>query len=67
MDKFHGQGGPEREQGLGSGVIVNSDGYLLTNNHVVADASDVEVFTQNRKKFKAKVLGTQPLTDTAVI
>lgn len=63
------QQGPqsEREYGLGSGVIVNSDGYLLTNNHVVADASDVEVFTQDRKKFKAKVIGTDPRTDIAVI
>src|SRR5215469_5272184 len=59
--------GTEREQGLGSGVIVNSDGYLLTNNHVVADASDVEVFTQGRNKFRAKVIGTDPRTDIAVI
>ncbi|MGB2624653.1 MAG: DegQ family serine endoprotease [Candidatus Acidiferrum sp.] len=57
----------EREQSLGSGVIVNADGYILTNNHVVADASDVEVFTQDRKKFKAKVIGTDPRTDIAVI
>jgi serine protease Do len=59
--------GPEREFGLGSGVIVNGDGYILTNNHVVAEASDVEVFTQDQKKFKAKVVGTDPLTDIAVL
>ncbi len=57
----------EREHSLGSGVIVNPDGYILTNNHVVASASDVEVFTQNNKKFKAKVVGTDPRTDIAVL
>ena len=61
--------GPQtrREHSLGSGVIVNSDGYILTNNHVVSGASDVEVFTQNRMKFKAKVIGTDPRTDVAVL
>jgi serine protease Do len=57
----------EREYGLGSGVIVNANGYILTNNHVVSGASDVEVFTQDQKKFKAKVIGTDPLTDVAVV
>jgi serine protease Do len=57
----------EREYSLGSGVIVNPDGYILTNNHVVSEASDVEVFTQDRKKFKAKIIGTDPRTDIAVL
>lgn len=57
----------EREYSLGSGVILNSDGYVLTNNHVVAGASDVEVFTQDRRKYKAKVIGTDPRTDIAVL
>ncbi|HUN83911.1 MAG TPA: DegQ family serine endoprotease [Terracidiphilus sp.] len=57
----------EREHSLGSGVIVNPDGYILTNNHVVAGASDVEVFTQNRKQYKAKVIGTDPRTDIALL
>ncbi len=57
----------EREYSLGSGVIVNPDGYILTNNHVVSGASDVEVFTQDRKKYKAKIIGTDPRTDIAVL
>ena len=50
----------QHEYSLGSGVIVNPDGYMLTNNHVVSGASDVEVSTQNHKEFKAKVIGTDP-------
>ncbi|MGC1268041.1 MAG: Do family serine endopeptidase [Candidatus Acidiferrum sp.] len=57
----------EREYSLGSGVIVNPNGYLLTNNHVVSGASDIEVFTQDKKKFKAKVVGTDSRTDIAVL
>jgi serine protease Do len=57
----------ERESSLGSGIIVTADGYILTNNHVVSGASDVEVLTPDRKKFKAKVIGTDPRTDVAVL
>src|SRR5579883_2521042 len=57
----------ERQYSLGSGVIVNPDGYIITNNHVVSGATDVEVFTQDKKKFKAKVVGTDPRTDVAVL
>jgi serine protease Do len=57
----------EREYSLGSGVIVNPDGYILTNNHVVSGASDIEVFTQDKKKFRAKIIGTDPRTDVAVL
>jgi serine protease Do len=57
----------EREYSLGSGVIVNPEGYILTNNHVVSGASDIEVFTQNKKKFHAKLVGTDPRTDVAVL
>jgi serine protease Do len=57
----------EREQSLGSGVIVNPDGYILTNNHVISGASDIEVFTQDNKKFRAKLVGTDPRSDVAVL
>ena len=57
----------ETEHSLGSGVIVNPDGYILTNNHVVAGASDVEVFTTTRRQYKANVIGTDPRTDIAVL
>jgi serine protease Do len=57
----------EREYSLGSGVIVNPDGYILTNNHVVSGASDIEVFTQDKNKFRAKLIGTDPRTDVAVL
>ena len=57
----------QREYSLGSGVIINSNGYILTNNHVVAGASDVEVFTQDRRKYRAKVIGTDQRADIAVL
>jgi serine protease Do len=56
-----------REGGLGSGVIVSSDGYILTNNHVVDGATDVRVTLPDRREFKAKVIGTDAKTDIAVI
>lgn len=57
----------EREHAPGSGVIVNSDGYILTNNHVVSGASDIQVFARDKKQFKAKVIGTDPRTYIAVV
>ena len=57
----------ERESSLGSGVIITQDGYIVTNNHVIAGASDIEVFTQDRKKYKGRLVGTDPRTDIAVV
>jgi len=64
-----GQGQPRRQQGQasGSGVIISKDGYIVTNNHVVQDADEVEVVMTDKRSFKAKVIGTDPLTDLAVI
>lgn len=55
------------QQGYGSGVIVSQDGYVLTNNHVVADADRVIVKTQDKVEYPAKVVGTDPKTDVAVL
>jgi serine protease Do len=68
-DNF-GQFGIPREQrqhALGSGVIVSADGYIVTNNHVIAKATDVEVMLSDKRTFKAKVIGADPRTDVAVI
>jgi serine protease Do len=65
---FGPPGNDERkEQGLGSGVIVSSDGYIVTNNHVVADASKIKVTTYDKREFDAEVVGTDPKTDLALI
>ncbi len=58
---------PREQKGGGSGVIISADGYILTNNHVVEDATEVTVNLLDRRKFDAKVIGTDPLTDLAVI
>jgi serine protease Do len=55
------------QRGVGSGVIVSQDGYLLTNNHVVDGADEVKVALQDGRKLTAKVIGTDPQTDVAVL
>jgi serine protease DegQ len=57
----------ERQASLGSGVIVSPQGYILTNNHVVAEADEIEVALADGRKVIAKVVGTDPETDLAVI
>jgi serine protease Do len=65
---FHGlPRKPEVERGTGSGFIVSSDGYILTNNHVVENAEKVTVRLFDRREFTAKVIGADPLTDVAVV
>jgi serine protease Do len=58
---------PQYEHGLGSGVIISPDGYIVTNNHVVEGATDIRVTMTDRRVLKAKLVGTDPLTDLAVI
>jgi serine protease Do len=58
---------PRVEHDLGSGVIISPDGYIVTNNHVVDGATDIRVTMSNRQVFSAKLIGTDPLTDLAVI
>jgi len=58
---------PQIEHGMGSGVVISPDGYIVTNNHVVEGAVDIRVTTSNRRVMKAKLVGTDPLTDLAVL
>src|SRR6059036_536685 len=58
---------PQVEQGSGSGFIVSADGFILTNNHVVAGADKVTIRLYDKREFIAKVVGTDPNTDVAVI
>jgi len=58
---------PRRQGGLGSGVIVSADGYLLTNNHVVDGAEKVRVELQDKRSFTARVVGTDAASDLAVL
>lgn len=57
----------QRLQGLGSGVLVNKDGYILTNHHVIQNADDIKVTLYDKREFEAKLVGTDPLTEVAVI
>ena len=59
--------GPIPEQGLGTGFLLNKEGQILTNNHVIKDARQIEVTLANKKKYKAQIVGTDPSHDLAVI
>jgi serine protease Do len=81
FSQFFGQGGPQFghgmpgqgpgqrqiQHGIGSGVIISPDGYIVTNNHVVDGAMEVRVTLHDRRSFPAKVIGTDKLTDLAVV
>lgn len=60
-------GPPQPQVGFGSGVIISKDGYIITNNHVVAGASEVSVTLNNNKEYSATVIGGDPQTDIALI
>lgn len=69
MDFIYGsRGGQQQEQiGTGSGVIISEDGYIVTNNHVIKDASELEVTLNNNKVYKAKLIGTDSKMDIALL
>jgi serine protease Do len=56
-----------RENSLGSGVIVSADGYIITNNHVIAKADEIKVLLNDKREFAGKIVGTDPKTDLAVV
>ncbi|MBL0172832.1 MAG: trypsin-like peptidase domain-containing protein [Gemmatimonadaceae bacterium] len=58
---------PRQQRGEGSGFILSSDGYIITNNHVVADADQVQILLSDGRSFKARVVGTDSTTDVAVV
>ncbi|MFY7665425.1 trypsin-like peptidase domain-containing protein [Flavobacterium sp.] len=69
MEFFYGyRGGQQQEQiGTGSGVIISEDGYIVTNNHVIKDASELEITLNNNETYKAKVIGTDSKMDIALL
>jgi len=69
MEYFYGyKGGQQQAQvGTGSGVIISEDGYIVTNNHVIQDASELEVTLNNRDIYKAKLIGTDSKMDIALL
>jgi serine protease Do len=69
MEFFYGYGGAQQQEqvGTGSGVIISEDGYIVTNNHVVKDASDIEITLNNKKSYKAKLIGNDTKMDIALL
>ncbi|MCC6383762.1 MAG: Do family serine endopeptidase [Bacteroidia bacterium] len=66
-DYFFGNPRGEEQRSAGSGVIISDDGYIVTNNHVINNASQVEVTLDDKRTFKAKVIGSDPSTDVALL
>jgi len=72
FDFFFGDGGSRSQQmpirqGVGSGVIISPEGYIVTNNHVIDEADEIAVVLNDKREFKAKLIGTDPSTDVALI
>jgi serine protease Do len=70
FERFFGGENPQREfrrRSLGSGIIISREGYIVTNNHVVENASDIKVSLSDKEEFDAKVIGRDPKTDVALI
>ena len=67
MDLIFGFATPKDQVGMGSGVIIREDGYIVTNNHVIDGADQIEVTLANNKPYPAKLVGTDPATDIALL
>lgn len=69
MEYFYGSGGSQQQEqiGTGSGVIISEDGYIVTNNHVIKDAQEIEITLNNKKSYKAKLIGTDSKMDIALL
>lgn len=69
FDYFFGFGNsiPREQVGTGSGVIISEDGFIVTNNHVISGATEIEVTIGDKKTFKADLIGTDPATDVALL
>lgn len=69
FDYFFGRGGvtKRRQVGTGSGVVISSDGYIVTNNHVIDGATELEITLNNRKKYKAELIGADKKNDIALL
>lgn len=68
LDEFFGyRRQPQIAQGFGSGVILSSDGYIVTNNHVIEDAQKIKVILNDKREFEARLVGTDPSTDIALL
>ncbi len=68
-EMFYGRssGRQYAQVGTGSGVIISSDGYIITNNHVIREATEIEIVLNDRKTYKAKLIGTDPKSDIALL
>ncbi|KJF42346.1 Do family serine endopeptidase [Draconibacterium sediminis] len=69
LDEFFGlqRQQPQVRQGFGSGVIMSEDGYIITNNHVIEDAQNIKVILNDKREFEARLVGTDPSTDIALL
>ncbi len=69
LEYFYGYGGQQQQEqvGTGSGVIISEDGYIVTNNHVIKDATEIEITLNNKKSYKAKLIGTDSKMDIALL
>jgi serine protease Do len=67
LDFFGYRSEPQVAQGFGSGVILSSDGFIVTNNHVIDDAQKIKVVLNDRREFEARLIGADPATDVALL